>query len=512
MPNLLDRASIVLTPTAYDDGKVLCAKPIDGSGDFDFSRNSAATRVNAQGLVEDVQILSSNLVTNGDFSNGSTGWIINAWTVANGKASLDGSSPSFISQNAILVSGKTYKVQYTVSDYVSGNVRFRANGVNGSTNVSNGVVSDLITVNSTFLSIQGFNGFEGSISNISAIEITDDTNLPRINYEGFSYDGSGDIIPDSGCGSWLFEPQSTNIVTYSEKFSDSSWLKLGNRSQVTDNNVISPDGTQNASKVECIVATSNAALRFVGLTIGVEYTFSLYAKKGNDDALKLDISDISTDFTLTDEWMRYEITETAVANFADFALNNASVGDFFYVWGAQIEELSHATSYIPTNGTSVTRNKDVCTNGGSIATISSTSGVLYAEIASLTQDDTFRIISLCDGQDENRVSIAYNNVINELSFSCRVNDVNQFVFTKTLADTTSFHKFALSYKLNEFKVYIDGVQESVQLSGSVYPANTLNELTFDRGLSSFPFLGKTKCLAVWKEALTDTELQELTTI
>ena len=40
----------------------------DLSGDFDFSRGSAATRVNAQGLVENVQILSSELVQNGNFS------------------------------------------------------------------------------------------------------------------------------------------------------------------------------------------------------------------------------------------------------------------------------------------------------------------------------------------------------------------------------------------------------------------------------------------------------------
>ena len=70
MANLLDRSSLVLTPTAYNNGEALCIKPDDGSGDFDFSRNSAATRVNAQGLVENVQILSSNLVQNGDFSGG----------------------------------------------------------------------------------------------------------------------------------------------------------------------------------------------------------------------------------------------------------------------------------------------------------------------------------------------------------------------------------------------------------------------------------------------------------
>ena len=31
----------------------------------------------------------------------------------------------------------------------------------------------------------------------------------------------------------------------------------------------------------------------------------------------------------------------------------------------------------------VTRNQDVCTNGGSLASINSTEGVLYAEIAAL---------------------------------------------------------------------------------------------------------------------------------
>ena len=84
MSNLLDKASIILTPTAYNNGEALCVKPSDGSGDFDFSRNSAATRVNAQGLVENVQILSSNLVQNGDFSEEG------AEEVSNGSFSQEG--------------------------------------------------------------------------------------------------------------------------------------------------------------------------------------------------------------------------------------------------------------------------------------------------------------------------------------------------------------------------------------------------------------------------------------
>ncbi len=132
MSNLLDKASIILTPTAYNNGEALCVKPSDGSGDFDFSRNSAATRVNAQGLVENVQILSSNLVQNGDFSeegvdevsngsftNGSTDWLLAAnWSIAEDKAISDGSG--LIYQPSVsYIDGKTYKVTFD-ADITSG--------------------------------------------------------------------------------------------------------------------------------------------------------------------------------------------------------------------------------------------------------------------------------------------------------------------------------------------------------------------------------------------------------
>ena len=156
MSNLLDKASIILTPTAYNNGEALCVKPSDGSGDFDFSRNSAATRVNAQGLVENVQILSSNLVqngdfsvrreqrkfltarfsqegseliTNGNFSNGSTDWILDSgWSVSDNKALCDGTNLAYITQTAVLTTGKSYKVQFDIVDYTSGSIKYRDNG------------------------------------------------------------------------------------------------------------------------------------------------------------------------------------------------------------------------------------------------------------------------------------------------------------------------------------------------------------------------------------------------
>ena len=88
MSNLLKDASILLTPTGYDNGSMNAIKPENGDGDFQFSRNSAATRVNAQGLVENVQILSSNLVSNGNFSQEGV------QKVSNGSFSQEGSEVS----------------------------------------------------------------------------------------------------------------------------------------------------------------------------------------------------------------------------------------------------------------------------------------------------------------------------------------------------------------------------------------------------------------------------------
>ena len=67
MANLLDKASIVLTPTGYSSGAIHNVKPSESPfGDMAYERTSAATRVNAQGLVETVAVYIPRI----DYSNG----------------------------------------------------------------------------------------------------------------------------------------------------------------------------------------------------------------------------------------------------------------------------------------------------------------------------------------------------------------------------------------------------------------------------------------------------------
>jgi hypothetical protein len=67
-------------------------------------------------------------------------------------------------------------------------------------------------------------------------------------------------------GALLLEPQRTNLITYSEDFSNAFWLIQN--SSITLNSTISPDGTLNAAKLT--ENTSNSTHRILngaGLTV-----------------------------------------------------------------------------------------------------------------------------------------------------------------------------------------------------------------------------------------------------
>jgi len=463
MSNLLDKASIVLTPTAYDNGKVLCVKPSDGSGDFDFSRNSAATRVNAQGLVENVQTISGNLLDYSTFTSSSA-----SWSLVGGLWVYDDTANGFILTSSIdVVVGDVFDVVIDLT-IASGNANLRYSSSNAQTTLF--PFTDFVDgVNEFQATVTGVDGFlqrlfapasltdnPFTLNSISIKKISQDTNLPRINYDGFSFDGSGNIIPDSGCGSWLFEPQSTNLYLNSETLSTQTITTTANQYSVS----FYGTGTITFS------GTHTGSLTGTGLNDRVTATFS--ANAGT-------------------------LTSTVSGT----------------VTKAQIEQLNFATSYIPTTTTTVTRNQDVCTGGGSAASINSTEGVLYFEGSALANDGTSRRISLNDGTSSNKVNLEYDETSNRIRASITSGGSAQ-TLTYNAPNLLQFNKIAVKYKLNDFAIWFNGVEVVTDTSGNA--PISLTELSFNNSGTSLPFFGKTKAVAVWKEALTDAELTSLTTI
>ena len=148
----------------------------------------------------------------------------------------------------------------------------------------------------------------------------------------------------------MLEPQSTNLITQSELFSDSSWVKNGFGNAlapvVTLNSNISPDGTQNASRIEmdCTSTLSSdysAMYQQLALDGSSDYTISFYVKSNTSseqDLLFFSNSSFSTQITANSEWQRVESTFTSnstnVRNFGLVARGSVQQDVDVLIYGA----------------------------------------------------------------------------------------------------------------------------------------------------------------------------------
>ena len=327
------------------------------------------------------------------------------------------------------------------------------------------------------------------------LKTTDRLDIPRIDYT-------------NGEPSILLEPQSTNLVTYSEDFSQ--WIAGGDTS--IQSGFLAPNGTNTAYKV----SGTSGALTLSGIANQTR-TRTIWAKtvSGNGQANLCSYKDNTNNlFTITNQWQRFEVngTTTATGSTSFYAVDfrGGTTLTEILIWGAQLEDLLYATSYIPTSGSAVTRSADAANNAGNSDLFNDSEGVLYAEIKALANDGTSRHFSINDGTAANKVEIYYDSTTNEINGHINVSGASSALFSQTFATVLEYHKVAVKYKANDFSMFVDGRQIATDTSGVVFPANTLNNLAFDKGNATLDFYADVKSVMVFKEALTDLELEKLT--
>jgi len=554
-----DDASLIYYPSGYKAGKAYSLKPTDGSGDLDFTRASSATRVNAEGLIEGVR---TNLLTYSEqFDNA-------AWSKLNTTFSGDtltansGTSTKFLfqSQTTQGLQNIYFDVEYVNHQFLqilvgSGGSDLQIanfdilNKVLGTTAGAtiNSKIEDFGTFVRISISLSPTNktsvilafvdsasaGRAASSSSTGSVKVyraqnqfgdiateyipTTTTavsvgmlaNVPRIDYTG------------GGCGKLLLEPQRSNAVTQSEGNLATYPTQGGNLT----NAVTSILGFNNSIQVG-----NNSQLSYVyksaPTTSGIQSAISVFVQMDDNTQPIIGTSTITGDFAFvisgaistsvsitrigtTNVWRcvgLYTSTNTN-GSYGLIKYTSQSARGFRFS-GIQVEQnVSYPTSYIPTSGTAVTRVADSASKSGISSLINSAEGVLYAEISAF--DDTLvKSITLGDGTSSNRIQLFYFNGVS-IYGACVVGGVSQAsIFTNI--DVSTNIKVAFKYKINDFALWVNGVEVGIDTNGTV--PTGLNTLRFDNGVGASNFYGNVQNLMVFPSALSDTDLATLTTL
>ena len=354
--------------------------------------------------------------------------------------------------------------------------------------------------------------------------------MPRLDYT------------DASCPSLLLEPQRTNKITNSE-FINTTTFNLSSLVNITNNYAISPDGTSNAAKIIPTAVSGYHQLRTQLATANGYDMVSCFVKASGYNYAQLSSWATGTDyinFDLTNGvigsigatgptiygiedygngWYRIHanvkangggvigigIVTSASAAWAESFVGNGADG--ILVWGVQLEAASYATSYIPTYRTSVTRNGDVCTKTGVSSLIGQTEGTIFLEF--LKDNSGIGVISINDGSSQNRVYLGYSgaNFIGQVRSG---GGTAQAAFSSPL-NVGEVYKCAIAYKLNDFVLYINGVQISTDTSGIV-PVG-MDSFSFNASTSSdAPMASPVSQSLLFKTRLSNEELADLTTL
>jgi len=575
MSNIYDKSSLVLIPSGTKTGKVFSQKPVSGDGDFTFTRSSAATRVNADGNIE--KETGNLLLQSNQFD---TTWINVGSTLTSGQSGYNGnnawkveasSGVQRIEQTLSSQGVATYSMYAKAGNVSLLRVQTQTAGTDVFFDLSNGTITIqeaaafdatitdagngwyrcTMSVNETISNLRFLvqrSAFSVTIGDFLYVQDAQlEQSLVARDYQETTtaavYGGITDNVPrldytDSSCPALLLEPLRTNRFAHSEY---SGGFNSGPAVNVTNNQAISPEGLQNAFKIE---KTSN---NYAYLRTGLAATtgcLSVFAKKGNYRYIGLRNNQINGthstfDFdtetfvvvasgqTCTFEdygngWYRLTAYQPnnegsiyqgiAIVTEDGAELLNSSIpnGSHFFVYGLQNEAGSYATSYIPTYGSSVSRVAETNSVTGISDLIGQSEGVIYWEGSVPTADQN---ANLCQFNNDTNSSIVLEKRSNGKIRARIWNSGSAIVNIESSSYGDENLKIAFAYASGDIVLYINGTQIATNSTTFTF-AQSLSEFQLGVGVLFFayPRTSKAKQSLLFKTRLTNAELAALTTI
>ena len=530
--------------------------------DFDFDRgsNAAATRIGSDGLIEKYR---ENLLTySNDFSF--VDWLATSSSFfTSGQVGYDGSNDAWLFtanaageriQRTISESGV-----YTLSAYfkkgTADGIRFRVdmsgsdanvyvNLIDGSLINSNGIIDNKITdvgngwyrveLAANWVSVINIRVYPSDTSGVniagtiliqnaqleSGLVATDVltsgattakagvlVDMPRINF-----DANGEN------GALLLEPSRQQLLQYSEYFGAWAAASAGTGSNpiITSNYATSPDGNLNAARIQFNRGSGTTSVDTSYITYGlsagtIAATLSVYLKTNDgstkDVTLRLGASIFDYNVSVTPEWKRFILSGNTSVDRMQILLygnQNSQTADLS-CFGAQIEEGSYPTSYIPNHGTSggVTRAADSCSVTGVSDVIGQTEGTLFWE-GKKTSNLNFATALVIENGTTNRIYLLSGST----GFRVDVTASNTTTAFYSGTHGLGNYKIAIAYNSSSVDVYINGVSVFNDSSVTI-PACQNVYLT---NWASYNQSIETRQAALFNERLSNAELATLTTL
>ena len=351
----------------------------------------------------------------------------------------------------------------------------------------------------------------------------------------------------------LIEEARTNLLTYSNTFSNAIWTLTN--ATLTAAATVAPDGTQTAFN---LVSNTSTGLQAIAQTVtkaasALAYTSTVYFKANQYTYSWLQISDgagngaivyfnlttgaistavagIGTAFTalsattptaVGNGWYRCNITGTSntatslVTQFGSSTngTSNSVVGNGYsgvFIWGAQLEQGSFATSYIPTLASQVTRNADQASMTGTnfSSWYNQSQGSLYCNV-SVEAGNAFQALPMVIYNNTTNIGF-YNSSTSNIGAEFRNNGTtySSSLFFQTYPATLNL---ALTYSSGSFNFCRNGVNNNYSIPTTM-PSN-INYLAIGGAFTGFWQAGgiaHIRTITYYPQALSSANLQALT--
>ena len=345
---------------------------------------------------------------------------------------------------------------------------------------------------------------------------------PRFDH---SYNSSTGSVNSLGL---LIEESRTNLISYSQDFTNALWQTAINRATCdATTGIDDPSGGTTASRWSSGTSAAQELIyRLTGTTVGaltgLTCTKSIWIRRvSNNGTVSFSIGDnvgvlvnSQLDSVPVGTWVRCSVTRTIVGNNGDnrnyIAVYPGTDGQptTIDIWGDQVEVGAFPTSYIPTSGSTVTRSADNASMTGTNFSewYRQDEGTVYADFANKNPLIDVAPVTANDSTNNNRIGFD----VTTTGFGRLVVDtagVSQMLLGTGGLTAGGNTKIAGSYKVNDFGVSKNGGAISTDTSGTV---PTTTQLEIGRRISTLHLNSHIARLTYYPKRLPDAQLQNLT--